>query len=257
MADRAPLRVTVVGCAPAYTLRPGRPSSCYLVEAEGTAILLDLGQGSFSALGPFIDPATLDAVFVSHLHPDHHADLVPLRHYLRYACDPPATVALHAPAELRSRYDLLLGEPGFLDGLPGSDVSTSITQVGALAVDARPVTHATHSHAFRVTRVDGAGPGLVYSGDCGRADDLLRLVRPADTLLCEASWGSSEAPAEGGALHLTAAQAADVAKRTGAARLILTHVLDERDPDGALVQAQRLFDGPVALAAPGMILEVA
>ena len=43
-------------------------------------------------------------------------------------------------------------------------------------LQAHPVTHAENSHAFRVTdSADADGPGLVYSGDCGRADDLLPL----------------------------------------------------------------------------------
>lgn len=117
------MRLTIVGCAPAYTLRSGRASSCYLVESEQAAVLLDLGQGSFAALGAYLDPRRLTAVFVSHLHPDHNADLVSLRHYLRYACHPPGEVALHAPAELRARYDALLGEKHFLAPLPGEDLA--------------------------------------------------------------------------------------------------------------------------------------
>ena len=70
---------------------PGRPTptapdatgAAYLVRLGGSSLLLDLGQGSFPRLAGHLDPATLDAVVISHLHPDHFIDLVPLRHYLR------------------------------------------------------------------------------------------------------------------------------------------------------------------------------
>ncbi|MDQ3554179.1 MAG: MBL fold metallo-hydrolase, partial [Chloroflexota bacterium] len=185
------LRLTVVGCAPAYALRPGHAASCYLVESGDVGILLDLGQGAFAALGAYREPLTLRAVVVSHLHPDHMIDLVALRHYLRYGLDRPRSLQLHAPAQLRARIGALMSEEGFLDDLPGQDLEPGTIELGALRVEARRVTHALNSFGFRVTRADEAeeGPGLVYSGDCGRPEDILALVRRGDTLLCEASWG--------------------------------------------------------------------
>ena len=243
------LRLTIIGPGPAYTRRRGRTSSCYLVEGGGTAIVLDLGHGSFASLGAIRDPRALDAIFVSHLHADHHIDLVPMRHYLKYGCDAEASVALHAPAGIRARYDVLNAIDDFLEGLPGPDLTAGRHRVGALVVEAGHVTHTDDSYGFRVTLGDD-GPGLVYSGDCGRTADLLALVRPGDTLLSEAAWGASQSVEE--AHHLTAAQAAGVARDGRAARLILTHVLDEGGPTAALRIARRIFDGPTHLAAPGL-----
>src|SRR5258705_10574341 len=78
------MQLTVIGAGPAYANRAGSTGASYLVRAEGSALLLDLGQGSFPRLAGAIDPADLDAIVVSHLHPDHYIDLVPLRHYLRW-----------------------------------------------------------------------------------------------------------------------------------------------------------------------------
>ncbi|MEO7117585.1 MAG: MBL fold metallo-hydrolase [Candidatus Limnocylindrales bacterium] len=254
------VRLTVVGSAPAYALRPGHASSCYLIEADGgdgsdrTAILLDIGQGAFAALGEYLEPSMLAAIFISHLHPDHGIDIVPMRHFLHYALDELHPVPLHAPAEFRSRIDGLIGEPGFLDGLPGDDLTAGQRTVGVLTIEARPVKHALNSFAFRVSSATER-PGVVYSGDCGRPDDLIGLVRPGDTFLCEASWGAAlEIPT--GAMHLTAREAAEVARDCGAARLLLTHVLDEHDPVAALDIARGIFRGPVELAVPGMVVDV-
>ncbi len=243
------LRLTVVGPGPAYTRRRGRTSSCYVVEGGGTRVVLDIGHGSFASLGARWDPRTIDGIFISHLHPDHHIDLVPMRHYLKYAQAAEGRVPLIAPAGIRERYDVLNGVGGFLDPLPGPELTEGVRRVGSLTIEARRVTHTDDSYAFRVA-LEGDGPGLVYSGDCGRPEDLSALVRPGDTLLSEAAWGATE-PVEA-AWHLTGAQAADVARAGGVRRLILTHVLDEGRPQATLRIARRAFDGQSDLAAPGM-----
>jgi ribonuclease BN (tRNA processing enzyme) len=248
----AELRLTVIGPGPAYTRRRGRTSSCYLVVGGGTSLVLDLGQGSFASLGAAREPRSIDAIAISHLHADHHIDLVPMRHYLKYADAVEASVALHAPAGIRDRYDVLNGIAGFLDPLPGPALRAGLLRIGALAVEVARVTHTDDSYGFRVSIDDG--PGLVYSGDCGRPEDLLRLVRPGDTILSEAAWGAM-APVEA-AWHMTAAQAAGVARDGRAGRLILTHILDEGRPRASLHIARRIFEGPVELAAPGLTASV-
>jgi ribonuclease BN (tRNA processing enzyme) len=244
------LRLTIVGSAPAWSLRPGQPSSCYLVELGGDALVLDLGQGSLGSLAAIRAPESMTAIVVSHLHPDHHVDLVALRHYLKYGLEPSGSVRLHAPGELRARYDSFLGEPDFLAELPGADLAPGTFTVGPFSVEARPVTHALNSFGFRVT-VGGHedGPGLVYSGDCGRWQDLLPLTHAGDTLLSEAFWGASAATE--GAGHMTALEAASAAHEAGAARLVLTHIPEAHDPLAAQELARSTFDGPVLLATPG------
>ena len=79
------VKLTIVGPASAYSSKPGRASSCYLVEHEDTAIALDLGQGSFSELWRYRSPGTLAAIVISHMHADHNVDLVPLRHWVKFA----------------------------------------------------------------------------------------------------------------------------------------------------------------------------
>jgi len=253
----ASLRLTIVGCAPAYSLRPGHASSCYLVESGDEGILLDIGQGAFAALGAYREPSTLGGIVISHLHPDHAIDLIPLRHYLRYGTGQARSVPLRAPHELRARLDALMGEAGFLDGLPGPDLEPGTFSLGPLRIEARPVTHALNSFGFRVTPAAApkASAGLVYSGDCGEGEDLLALVRAGDTILCEASWGTSDTVAPEAA-HLTARQAAEVARDGRAASLILTHVLDAHDPASAAEAAGAIFAGPVRLATPGLMVDI-
>jgi ribonuclease BN (tRNA processing enzyme) len=249
------LKLTVLGASAAWSERPGRPSSCYLLEIGDEAILLDIGQGSLGSLFPHRDPSTVRAVVVSHMHGDHHVDLIPLRNLLYYHYGEPRGIGLHLPVGLRRRYDLFMGEEGFLDFMEGEDVVEGTRRLGPFTVQAHPVTHAQNSHAFRVTEADDPnGPGLVYSGDCGRADDLLSLIREGDTVLCEAFWSTLEPIPS--ANHLTAVQAADVAQRGGASHLILTHILESHDPQAALTAAQGIFSGSVQLAEPEMVATI-
>jgi len=101
------MRLTVLGAGPAYTDREGASGASYLVSEGETHVLLDLGQGSFPRLIEAIEPSTIDAVLISHLHPDHFIDLVPLRHYLAYQLDPPRRVRVVAPDGLADRIDAL------------------------------------------------------------------------------------------------------------------------------------------------------
>jgi ribonuclease BN (tRNA processing enzyme) len=249
------LKLTILGSSPAWSERPGRPSSCYMLEIGDEALLLDIGQGSLASVFPHRDPSSIRAIVVSHMHGDHHVDLIPLRNLLYYHYEQPRSVELHLPAGLRERYDVFMGEAGFLDFMSGEDLAEGVIRIGPFEVQVHPVTHSENSYAFRVN--DGSepdGPGIVYSGDCGRADDLLPLMRVGDTLLCEAFWSTREPVPS--ANHLNAVQAADLAERTGAAELILTHVLESYDPQAGLRAAGSVFAGPVRLAEPEMVLTV-
>ena len=304
------MELTVLGAAPAYSDRRASAASSYLLRAGGAtaggigagaggsrggaALLLDLGQGSFANLAATLEPSALTAVLVSHLHPDHFVDLIPLRHYLKWEFDPPRRVRVLGPAGLAGRIDALDGQPGFAaQALDVETLSEGVLRIGPFEVEVRRVTHTQESYAFRVVEVGGGldaaaggsgsaaggsgsagarpgrgigaglvaagpghgiGPGLVYSGDCARADDLAPLIRPGDTLLTEASFGAG--PVAPGAQHLTSGDAARVAAAGGAVRLLLTHVLSGHSRPDALAAAQAAFSGPVWLVTEGDRFEV-
>jgi len=249
--------LTVIGAGPAFTDRPGSTGAAYLVRAGETSLLLDLGQGSFPKLAAALDPSTIDLVAISHLHPDHFIDLVPLRHYLRWQFQPTGRVAVVAPPGLADRIDALHAEPGFTAAaLDVSNLEPGVHDVGDLRLEARRVRHTSNSFAFRVTRADGPdAAGLVYSGDCGSAMDLAPLIRPGDDLLVEASFGLGPVPR--GAEHLDAPAIVDLAARARPGRILLTHIQMGHDPAATVVAVQAGFPGQVQLAEPGLRLPLA
>jgi ribonuclease BN (tRNA processing enzyme) len=253
------VKLTVVGCASAYSTRPGRSSSAYLVEEGDTAVVFDLGQGSFSELWRYRSPATVAAVVISHMHADHNVDLIPLRLWAKYANDGRGP-ALYGPTHLRGRFADFQGPYGeptteidYFHELAGGPLSEDAFQVGDLLVTPGRVTHIPDSFAFRVSLAGEDGPGFVYSGDCGVPDDLLPLIHPGDTVLCEAAFGLERQVA---GVHMTAQEAGDVARRGGAERLILTHLLDRYDAAEMLDVASAAFGAMVQMAEPGMTLDI-
>jgi ribonuclease BN (tRNA processing enzyme) len=247
------MRLTVLGAGPAYTDRDGATGACYLVSEGDTHLLLDLGQGSFTRVFPHVPPTDLAAVVVSHLHPDHFIDLVAMRHYLRYEFDPPRRVRVLGPGALADRLDALHAEPGFTAGaLDVERLGEAVRRIGALSLEARLVAHTDESYGMRVARYEG--PGLVYSGDCGRADDLAPLVRPGDTLLAEVSFGAGPVPPD--VLHLDGPAVGRLAASTGAGRVLLTHILSGHDPSAAVASVRTWFDGPVEMVWPGSRIEL-
>jgi ribonuclease BN (tRNA processing enzyme) len=246
--DRPGLQLDVLGAGPAYTDRVGSAGAAYLVRSGRSAIVLDLGQGAFPRLAAQLEPSTIDAVFVSHLHPDHFVDLIALRHYLRWQFHPPRRVRVIAPDGLAARLDALHDEPGFTAAaLDLEPLVEGPIAVDDMVVEAARVTHTSDSHAFRVA--GRSGPGLVYSGDCGRAEDLDRLVHPGDALLCEVSFGPGPVPSD--AAHLDGPAVGALAARTGAGRVLLTHLQMGFDPAATVQSVERAYRGPVELVEPG------
>jgi ribonuclease BN (tRNA processing enzyme) len=242
------MELVVLGAGPAYTNRPGAAGAAYLIRDQSQAVVLDLGQGVFPRLAGELDPADLLAVIVSHLHPDHFIDLVPLRHYLYYECRPARRVAVLAPAALETRLDGLMGEPGFArSSLDIGPLATGTSAIGPFVLQASLVTHTDESYGFRV--MTGDGPGLVYSGDCGRADDLLDLIKPGDTLLSEISFGPGPVP--NGALHLDAPAVARLASRSRAGRVLLTHLQMGFDTGETERAVRSGFKGDIGFVWPG------
>jgi ribonuclease BN (tRNA processing enzyme) len=133
-------------------------------------------------------------------------------------------------------------------------------EVADFEIRAARVTHTASSFGFRISEAGSGGatgerPGLVYSGDCGRAEDLDVLARPGDTLLCEVSFGPG--PVVPGAEHLDGPAVGALATRVRAGRFLLTHLQMGFDRDTTIESVRARFDGPVDLVDPGFETTIA
>jgi ribonuclease BN (tRNA processing enzyme) len=249
------MRLTIVGCSGSFP-GPGNAASCYLVEAEGHRVLLDLGNGALGALAGHINIYDVGAVLVSHLHPDHCFDLASFYVARRYHPDGafPRIPVFGSPgigARLAQAYGMDRPEGMQLE-FDFHEWSEGATyEVGPLRVTVARVAHPVECYAMRV---EHDGSSLVYSGDTGASDALVSLAQGADLLLCEASFveGADNPPA----LHLTGKQAGEHAAKAGVGRLVLTHIPPWYDGTRALEEAAPVFRGQVGLARPGATYDV-
>lgn len=250
-------RLTVVGCSGSYP-GPESPASCYLLEAEQDGrdyrILLDLGNGSLGHLHRYLDPLTIDAVFISHLHADHCLDMCGyyvMRKYHPTGAQPriPVWGPEDTPGRLARAYDLPL-DPGmseefdfFAHGEP--------VRIGPFVVSTVGVTHPVDAFAIKVTAGDRT---VVYSGDTGPCQPLTDLAAGADLLLCEASFRDGvDNPPD---LHMTGSDCGATATAAGVGRLVLTHIPPWHDPQVALAEARTTWSGRLDLAVAGMVIEL-
>ena len=242
-----PLALSVAGAGPSYSDRRGSLGAAYLLSAGGSSLLLDLGQGAFPNVAAEVAPERILATLVSHLHPDHFIDLVSFRHYLHWQLSPSGRARVIAPAGLADRLDALHAEAGFSAAAFDIErLEPGKMRIGPFEVEVAKVRHTDDSYAFRIST---GGIGLVYSGDCGHAEDLEPLIRPGDALLSEVSFGPGPVPP--GAEHLDGPTVGALARRTGVAVVLLTHLQMGFDPDETIASVRAAFDGPVSLVEPG------
>jgi ribonuclease BN (tRNA processing enzyme) len=251
------MRLTVVGCAGSFP-GPGSAASCYLVEADDEAgrtwrIALDFGNGALGPLQQHLAPADLDAVLLSHLHPDHCLDLTGLYVAYRYHPDGPRPdrLPVYGPEGTLDRLEGAYGEHESGSLAVAYDVRTLVegvpVTIGPFTVIPRRVEHPIVAYGLRV---EASGVVLVYSGDTDACDSLVELARDADLLLAEASFVEGRDLARG--IHLTGRRAGEVAAAAGARRLMLTHQPTWTDPQVVAAEARQVYSGPVEIAESGL-----
>lgn len=245
--------LTVLGCSGSVP-GPDSPGSSYLVRAGGRTVVLDLGNGAFGALLRHIDPRELDAVILSHLHPDHCADVSALTVYRRYhpVDTPERPLAVHGPSQLADRlvaaYAASAAERAVTDlsGIYDFRPFGGPIRIGSLDVTVAPVDHPCEAYAIRVSQ---DGRTLVYSGDTGPCESLVELATGADVLLAEASWPDRADNPRG--VHLSGRDAGKAAAAAGVGRLLITHVPPWTAAGQVFAEATDVFDGPVELVRAG------
>lgn len=261
-------RLTVVGNR-AGMPAPGLPSSGYVVRTPTTTLLLDCGPGVAGAVGAVVDPASIDAVVVTHMHSDHCYDLLPLGKTLvghgSQTGNGHDTTALFvpegAPETLRALNGLFPvgGTAPALDRV--FDEAFTITEyrpgdtlaVGDCKITFVPTRHVVPCCGVRIETPAGC---LAYTGDTGSTPNLLTLAADVDLLVCEATLRSVDRSSHG---HLSAAEAGQLAAESGARHLLLTHFSDA-DPSwlsSLRGDALEHFSGPVSIARPNLTVDLA
>jgi ribonuclease BN (tRNA processing enzyme) len=260
---------------------PTAPASSYLVQvsaAEAAAaghearewnVLLDLGNGAFGALLRHMDPMSLDAVSISHLHPDHCADLAGLYVYLRYHPErgslrtgPRSPLPVYGPSTAERHvalsYGLSDGESMENDFDFRSWADHKLVELGPLAIEPHRVFHPVETYGVRITGPSSSGgtTTLAYTGDTDACESVVELARDVDLLLSEAAFLEGRDDVVERGIHLTGHRAGQVATDAGARSLLLTHLPVWNDPADTLAEARGSYAGPVEVAEQGKTYEL-
>ena len=265
--------ITVLGAAGGFPSR-GVACSGFLLEEGSTAVLLDCGPGVAHRLLADREVDRLNGVVISHMHPDHMLDVVPLgyavlTHWIERGSTRRLPVWVPTGGRtLLDRISKLFGHhlwefgaddhgPGYAalrQGTSGEKDWFSVVfdlteyQPGASwSISGVEVTTcaAPHNVLAASIRADTQSGSVTYSGDTAWSDDLARLAADSDVFLCEAYFSGSGVP---GGMHLTPAQAGELAERAGVGRLVLSHLGSVDDRHRAVRQAKRKYRGPVTAA---------
>lgn len=242
------VQISVLGGCGAWP-EAGSACSGFLVEDEGFRLLLDAGYATFPRLLELIPAAALDAVLISHGHPDHCADLNPLLRARALVDDPPPALPVYAPPRALDAV-LALDRPGMLDLAialqefePGRTLS-----IGPFDVATRLLPHWLPNAGVRLA---AGGTVMAYTGDSGPDPAVVDLARGADLLIAEATY-VEQVPDDGAAFLTSAAQAAVQAAQAGSGRLLLTHLSPGTDAARAAAVAERAFTGHIDVARSGL-----
>jgi ribonuclease BN (tRNA processing enzyme) len=263
------MRITLLGSGTGAPLR-GRSPPGFAIEAGGgeesraAVVLVDPGPGAIQRLAQYGVPLErLAHVLISHLHPDHTADLVPLLFALklpRYR-ERMAPPALFGPPGLRQLYRRLCEAFGSAvdhgerlsiteAALSGAKEAGRFYKAGLLEVTAYPTLHSEGSMAFRIEA--RGGRAFTYSGDTDYCQGVIDAARNADLLLIECSFPEGKKVAG----HLVPSEVGRIAAAAGARRVLLTHLYPECQGEDLLSPCRKYFSGRVDLAEDGMSIEL-
>ncbi|MEP6910093.1 MAG: MBL fold metallo-hydrolase [Actinomycetota bacterium] len=238
------MKLTVVGCSPAWP-NPGGAQSGYMLEGPGR-LLLDCGPGVLARLRNQANGTgwpNVNAIAITHFHLDHWGDLVPwvwgTMWGLGRGQKKPELWLPPGGREELAAFGKRFGTPDMFARVfePHEYEEGVPFEAAGLEVTARRLPHYTvETYGFRISNSTRT---LAYSGDCGPNDLLTELAADVDLFLCEATLERGELDGEPRG-HLSADEATEAFKASGAKRLLLTHRPQELSLDGSLEQA---YDG--------------
>lgn len=194
----------------------------------------------------------VDALVVSHHHPDHCLDVLTAFHAFRYRPEPRWGVPVYCPQSVIDRLCAFVDAGDDSELLKTFDFQP-VDEGDEVRIGDINVSFAISDHSVPTvaSRWEANGRVLTYSADTGPAGNWMRLAEQADLFLCEASYQGPSGVAEY-PHHLTAGEAGAIARKVGARHLMLTHIPPYLDPTRSVAEAETAFDRPVELAVPGL-----
>jgi ribonuclease BN (tRNA processing enzyme) len=236
--------ITVLGCGAVFP-RAGGACSGFLVQADGTNVWLEAGNGTFSRMEELHSFNEIDALILSHAHSDHFVDTIPLMYARGFLDAKPEPLVVYTPPDVEAKLLGMLGGSGssvdlFKETFDVRPLTVEPFEVGPLKFEPFRTLHPAETYGVRM-RTDGKL--ATYTSDTAFFPELPEACGPADLLICEATYVEGvEAEPD---IHLWAPESGKVGAAAGAKRMLLTHVWGTFDPEQAAAEAAKTFGGSV------------
>jgi ribonuclease Z len=219
-----------------------------VVHGPVGSVLIDSGINPLVSLKranlPF---ASLQAIIVTHFHPDHVSGLPNFLMGL-WLMGRKTNLTLYGFRVTLDKVQALMSLfewrdwPGFYPVAfePVRPAENAlIIETPDFRIHASPTHHLVPSLALKFTS-PVSGRSIVYSSDTSPCDALERLARGADVLIHEIAGAASG--------HSSPAMAGAIARQAGAGHLVLIHYHTTDSPDDLIAEARSTFGGQITLA---------
>jgi ribonuclease BN (tRNA processing enzyme) len=253
------MQLTILGSGTA-TPSLNRNSSGLVISVPDLLILVDIGPGTLRRmLEAGIDVKLIDAVLITHFHPDHVSDLAPFLFASNYSY-----------GAVREKSFYVIGPEGleqFYQGLVAVYKEWIVPKgdrlkIKEMSADSRDYLDLDHVHVLSAPsphmkpsvhyRIEGGGVSVTVSGDTDMSDELIDLGYETDLLICECSFPEGiKSPG-----HLIPSEAGAIASLARAHKLLLTHMYPPCDEVDIVSQAADAFEGEIIKAEDLMTLTV-
>ena len=244
------LKITTIGIWGGYPNK-NEATSSFLIEEDGFRCLVDCGSGVLAAVQNYTELKELDAVIISHYHPDHVADIGVLQHA--------AMVGMQLkewqtpfPIYAHDRDPEMFADLSYKGVTEGRGIEIGRTlQLGPWEVTFCETIHPVYCLALKFT---AKGKSVVFTADTEWKEELIEFSRDADLLVAESNLYEKYIGIIKG--HMSGSQAGELAQRAGAKELWLTHLPQYGDLGEILEAARTKYSGKVEFAKIGHVHEI-
>jgi ribonuclease BN (tRNA processing enzyme) len=238
--------LTVLGSCGAWP-EAGRACAGFLLEYDGFRVVLDLGYAALPRLLEHCPKGQVDAVVVTHQHPDHCVDVSALARVRYYEAPEAPPIPLHCAPGVLDVLRALEPIPDPATVFAAHDLATT-EQLGPFSVETVELPH--YKTNFGV-RLSAPGVSVAYTGDSGPSPELRRLAQGTDLFISDSTL-QGPPPDTTPRYLMTAGEAGRGAR--GARRLLLTHFWPGSDRSVSVAEAEQEFDGEVIAADEGLTI---
>jgi ribonuclease BN (tRNA processing enzyme) len=293
-------KLVLLGTQGGPNLNLTRGESASVLVVNDSPYLIDCGYGTLRALVQSgVNYLNIRQVFLTHLHDDHNADLPallghqwtlgsiePTKIFGPYGTDrlvQAANLYNQANAEIRTVDEARSIHPA--DLFTGTVVDAGDEPVAVFANDDVKITAIENAHFPDESkakilhrslsyRFDTSDRSIVFSGDTAYSDNLVKLARDADVLVCEAiekdvyrsiyeqrvANGAYADNPEGVwnhiiGTHVSTVEAGRLAAAAGVKTLVLNHIIPGDIDDSVFIgSARKAFNGEIIVGKDQMVL---